>query len=155
MEDEFESNVDGVFSGDGGSGSGDEGHNPSGDQRQQQRPSDWRRWGRAEGSATSGLGFMSALQRAIILEQQPQHHAGEGSGGGGDSLGDDRAREEGIGGKDAGGDGHALELLSIIAACCEVRVRQDGLFRVLAMTCVASLFFFLVVCSDSLCECFC
>lgn len=57
-----------------------------------------------EESATSGLGFMSALQRALT-QHQWEGHEGDGKGG--------RT------------DRHALELLSTIAACCEVRQIQD------------------------------
>ncbi|CAN0303513.1 unnamed protein product, partial [Scytosiphon promiscuus] len=95
VEDEFPSNVNGVFGGDGGSGK--EEYYPFGEQgqRQEQEPSGRRPWRHAEGSATSGLGFMSALQRAIILEQQPQQQAegGGGGGNGGDGLGGDPGRE--------------------------------------------------------------
>lgn len=117
------------MSGDGGSGSGNDECYPFGEHGPQlQQPTDRWRWGRAEDSATSGLGFMSALQRAIILEQQqPQHRVREGGSGSG-SPGDDRGGEGDVDGRDAGGDGHGLELLSVIAACCEVRARQSGLF---------------------------
>lgn len=50
-------------------------------------------------SATSGLGFMSALQRVLCRQK-----------------GSRTGRE-----KDRDGDRHALELLNTIAACCEVR----------------------------------
>lgn len=53
-------------------------------------------------SATSGLGFMSALQRALVRPR-----ASEAGGRDGD-------------GKEVSSDRHALELLSTLAACCEV-----------------------------------
>lgn len=96
-------------------------HQQQPQQKQQlQHVSDWRRWGRVQNSATSGLGFMSALQRAIILEQQhhPQQEKEAAGGAGGRAGGGDGG---GDGGAPAAGDEHALELLSTIAACCEVR----------------------------------
>lgn len=60
------------------------------------------RWDRGRDSATSGLGFMSALQRALV-----RPGPGPEAGGCGD-------------GKETTSDRHALELLSILAACCEV-----------------------------------
>ncbi|CAM9163288.1 unnamed protein product, partial [Ectocarpus sp. 6 AP-2014] len=114
------------WSGDGG-GSG--GRDNSGQrtareeaQSTHEQESHWRRWGRVEDSATSGLGFMSALQRALILEQQQRQQEAEETDDG--SSGDDDREDGWRGGGDrakreAGGDRHALELLSVIAACCE------------------------------------
>ncbi len=79
---------------------------------------------------TSGLGFMSALQRALILEQHQQQQQqqqeegrgdGDGHGGNGASGGDDE--------RQSGSDEHALELLSTIAACCEVWFQGFVAFR--------------------------
>lgn len=79
-------------------------------------------WGHGEGegedgvgwdSATSGLGFMSALQRALCRQK-----------------GDKTEREQ-----DQDCDRHALELLSTIAACCEVGVALMSL-SVFAVACV-------------------
>lgn len=85
-----------------GSGGDLVGHCPVREERHQQQQQVQQLSERPQDSATSGLGFMSALQRAVILEQQ-QHQEEEGTGSG------------------VGGDEHALELLSTIAACCEVR----------------------------------
>lgn len=64
---------------------------------------------------------MSALLRALILEQQQEEEEGgedEAEGGGGGGHGGDRHRDGRR--KRASGDEHALQLLSTIAACCEV-----------------------------------
>lgn len=81
------------------------------------------RWDRGRDSATSGLGFMSALQRALV-RPRPGPEAG----------GDKEGRETTC-------DRHALELLSTLAACCEVFMRTE---RVCA--CVS---FFLLLCAVS------
>ena len=70
------------------------------------------RWDRGRDSATSGLGFMSALQRALVRPGARPDAGGDGEG------------------KEATGDRHALELLSTLAACCEVYHEQRARARV-------------------------
>lgn len=88
-------------SGDGGDFEGKGGLGGSREGRQ-----DGERWDNDQDSATSGLGFMAALQRTLVRGHQLREEGQE----------EDGDREERV----RGVDHHALELLSTIAACCEV-----------------------------------